>query len=64
MAGIIQLHNTPQFYLEYTKNWLVQKKKEKANPAEIAVIEDISKLIQVAVDCMNPEPAEPAQSNN
>lgn len=54
----IQLHNTPTFYLEYMKNWLAHKRKENANPAEIAIVEDLTKMVQIAVDVMDPVPAE------
>lgn len=55
----IHLHNTPTFYLEYMKNWLAHKKKENANPAEIAIVEDLTTMVGIAVDAMNPVPAEP-----
>jgi len=56
----ISFHNTPSFYLEYTKNWLAHQRKEKANPAEIAIVEDIQKLVEIAVGVLDPVPAEPA----
>ena len=60
------VHNTPTFYLEYTKNWLAHQRKAKANPAEIAIVEDIHKLVEIAVGVLQPipnktEPAEPAK---
>ena len=55
----IMLHNTPSFYLEYTKNWLAHQRKAKANPAELAIVEDICKLVEIANGVLNPEPAEP-----
>lgn len=55
----ISFHNTPSFYLEYTKNWLAQKRKEKAREAELAIVEDIYKLVKVAVGVLAPVPAEP-----
>ena len=62
----ITFHNTPTFYLEYTKNWLAHQRKAKANPAEIAIVEDIHKLVEIAVGVLEPiptktEPAEPAK---
>lgn len=54
----ISLHNTPAFYLEYTRNWLEKKRNGKANPAELAVVEDIHKLVEVAVGVLDPVPAE------
>ena len=53
----ITFHNTPRFYLEYTKNWLAHQRKEKANPAELAIVEDINKLVEVAVGVLDPVPA-------
>ena len=55
----ITFYNTPTFYLEYTKNWLAQKKAQKVNPAEIAVVSDICKLVEIAVGVLNPVPEEP-----
>lgn len=55
----ITFHNTPTFYLEYTKNWLAHKQKEKANPAELAIVEDINKLVEIAVGVLTPTPAQP-----
>lgn len=59
MAKTITLHNTPQFYVEYTKNWLATTKT--ISPAERAIIEDIATLIEIAVDHLTPTsvPAEP-----
>lgn len=51
----VELHNTPQFYLEYVKNWLAhEKKKEKANPVELALVEDLAKLVEIAVGVLSP----------
>lgn len=56
----ITFHNTPAFYVAYMDNWLQQKKKDpKANPAETAIVEDIAKLVKLATQSLNPEPAEP-----
>lgn len=54
----ISFHNTPSFYLEYTKNWLAQQKKQKANLAEIAIVEDLQKLVEIAVEVLSPVPTE------
>lgn len=59
MPKTIEFHNTPSFYLAYTENWLAQQKKAKADPAQIAIVEDIHKLVSVAVGVLAPEPAEP-----
>ena len=55
----ISFHNTPSFYLEYTKNWLAHRRKEKANPAELAIVEDLHKLVEIAVGVLDPVQAEP-----
>jgi len=55
----LTFYNTPSFYLEYTKNWLAQKKSQKVNPAEIAVVSDICKLVEIAVGVLDPVPAAP-----
>lgn len=55
----ITFHNTPMFYLEYTKNWLAYKRKEKAPATELAIVEDIYKLVEVAIGVLDPAPAEP-----
>ena len=58
----IKFHNTPALTREYVYNWLIHSKKEKtANPASIAVLEDILKLIDVALTVLQPGPAEPAK---
>ena len=59
-------HNTPTFYLEYTKKWLAHQRKTNAHPAEIAIVEDLQKLVGIAVGVLEPiqtktEPAEPAK---
>ena len=57
----ITFHNTPSFYVAYMENWLTQKKNDgKSNAAEIAIIEDIAKLVKLATQALNPVPAEPA----
>lgn len=58
----IELHNTPQFYAEYTKNWLAHKRKEGANPAELAIVEDLYKLVEIAVGVLDPVQAEPGNA--
>jgi len=55
----ITLHNTPQFYVEYMKNWLATTKT--VSPAERLIIQDIATLVEIAVGHLKaqPEPAEP-----
>lgn len=62
MPKTISLHNTPQFYLEYVRNWVVKARKEKANPVEVAIVEDIAKLIEIAVESLEPNPAAPGNN--
>lgn len=58
----VQFHNTPALTREYVNNWLVHSKKQKAAPAQIAVLEDVVKLIDIALKVLEPVPAEPAKS--
>ena len=60
----VSFHNTPRFYLEYTKNWLAHQRKAKANPAEIAIVEDLCKLVEIAVDALDPVPTESENKTN
>lgn len=62
MPKTIEFHNTPGLTREYVNNWLVYARKEKAAPAQIAVLEDVVKLIDVALTVLQPGPAEPAKS--
>ena len=55
---VLSFHNTPAFYKAYMENWLVQKKKQGAQPAEIAIVEDLKTLVEVAVSVINPVPTE------
>lgn len=63
MGKTITFHNTPGFYLEYTKNWLTHQRKAKANPAELAIVEDLCQLVEIAVSVLQPQPAEPANND-
>ena len=60
----VSFHNTPSFYLEYTKNWLAHQRKAKANPAEIAIVEDLCKLVEIAVGALDPVPTESENKTN
>lgn len=59
MPKTIEFHNTPGLTREYVNNWLIHARKDKAAPAQIAVLEDILKLIDVALTVLQPEPAAP-----
>lgn len=59
MPKTIEFHNTPGLTREYVNNWLVHARKEKAAPAQIAVLEDVLKLIDVALTVLQPGPAAP-----
>ena len=59
----ITFHNTPGLTREYVNNWLIHAKKGKnVTPAQIAVLEDVLKLIDVAMESLEPGPAAPAKS--
>lgn len=59
MLKTIEFHNTPGLVREYVNNWLIHARKERRPPAQIAVLEDISKLIDVALTVLQPGPAAP-----
>lgn len=52
---IIKLHNTPQFYIQYIKNWLAKEEKDNAPEVQRAIIEDILTLVTVAAEHLTPE---------
>ena len=65
MADKIELHNTPGLIREYVKNWLIHAKKEKQmKPSELAVLEDIATLIDVAMTVLEPMPTDSAKQIN
>ena len=59
MPKTIEFRNTPGLTREYVNNWLIHARKGKAAPTQIAVLEDILKLIDVALTVLQPEPAAP-----
>lgn len=62
MPQTIQFHNTPALTREYVNNWLIHARKDKkAQPAQLAVLEDVLQLIDVALTVLEPGPAEPAK---
>lgn len=54
----ITFNNTPAFYLEYTRNWLAHQRKANAPATELAIVEDISKLVEIAVGVLAPADSE------
>lgn len=54
----ITFNNTPAFYLECTRNWLAHQRKANAPDVELAIVEDISKLVEIAVGVMTPAESE------
>lgn len=62
MPKTIEFHNTPALTREYVNNWLTHARKEKAAPVQLAVLEDVLKLIDVALTVLQPGPAEPEKS--
>lgn len=62
MAKTIKFNNTPALTREYVNNWLIHAKKEaKATPAQIAVLEDVLQMCDVALTVLQPGPAAPAK---
>ena len=57
MQEPIKLQFTPAYILEYVRNWAKHAKKEKGiGAAEVAMIDDIVTLVEVAKNCLNEEP--------
>ena len=62
MPKTIQFHNTPALTREFVNNWLIHAKKDKkVQPAQIAALEDVLQLIDVAISVLEPGRAEPAK---
>lgn len=60
MPKTIEFHNTPGLTREYVNNWLMHIRKEKNHrAADVAVLEDILQLIDVAMTVLTPGPAAP-----
>lgn len=59
MQKIIEFHSTPGLTREYVNNWLEHARKDKAAPSTIAVLEDVLKLIDVALTILKPGPVAP-----
>ena len=58
----IKFHNTPALTREFVNNWLIHAKKDKKiQPGQIAALEDVLQLIDVAMTVLEPGPAEPAK---
>lgn len=65
MPKTIQFHNTPALTREYVNNWLTHAKKDKKTaPVQLAVLEDVLTLIDVAMTVLEPVPAEPANTKS
>lgn len=63
MPTPISFHNTPGLTREYVNNWLIHLRKEKqAQPAQIAILEDVLKLIDVAMQVLKPQPSGPTKT--
>lgn len=61
MPKTIEFHNTPDMTRAFVNNWLTHAKKNKRPAAELAVLEDVLTMIDVAMTVLEPGPAEPAK---
>lgn len=62
MPKTIEFHNTPALTREYINNWLTHARNDKkAQPAQLAVLEDVLQLIDVALTILEPGLAEPVK---
>ena len=63
MPKTIEFHNTPGLIREYVNNWLTHARKNgRQSPAQIAVLEDVLKMCDVALTVLQPGPAEPGNT--
>ena len=62
MPRTIEFHNTPDMTRAFVNNWLTHARKQKRPAAELAVLEDVLTMIDVAMTVLEPGPAEPAKS--
>ena len=61
MPKTIEFHNTPDMTRAFVNNWLTHARKQKRPAAELAVLEDVLTMIDVAMTVLEPGPAEPAK---
>lgn len=62
--AIIKMNYPPSAVVQYVKNWAEQNKKAKQNgPKEIAMLDDIVRMVEIAASVMEPEPAEQANQD-
>lgn len=62
--GIVEMNFPPSVVVQYVKNWAEQNKKAKQNgPKEIAMLDDIVRMVEIAASVMKVEP-EPAEQVN
>lgn len=61
MPKTIELHNMPDMTRAFVNNWLTHARKQKRPAAELAVLEDVLTMIDVAMTVLEPGPAEPAK---
>ena len=66
MDKTIKLNNTPSLTLEFVKNWLahMERGKDKHPAAHIAILQDVVKLIEVAISVLEPGPTESGNAKN
>lgn len=62
--AIIKMNYPPSAVVQYVKKWAEQNKKAKQNgPQEIAMLDDIVRMIEIAASVMEPKPAEQANQD-
>lgn len=61
----IKMNFPPQVVVQYVKNWAEQNKKAEQNgPKELAMLDDIVTMVEVAQSVMKVEPEPAEQVNN
>lgn len=62
--AIIKMNYPPSAVVQYVKKWAEQNRKAKQNgPQEIAMLDDIVRMVEIAASVMKAEP-EPAEQAN
>ena len=55
----VKMNYPPSVVVQYVKNWAEQNRTAEQNgPREIAMLDDIVRMIEIAASCMKPGPAE------
>lgn len=63
MPKTIEFHNTPDMTRAFVNNWLTHARKQKRPAAELAILEDVLTMIDVAMTVLVPGPTDQEKEN-